>query len=62
MTALEGPRSFAFMNPIAFIEAAAATRSMLLGTLADPVIRGRKAGTAASRPTIRIGRRGVRGV
>jgi hypothetical protein len=36
MTALGNGRSFGYMNPIAFIEAAAATRSAVLGALANP--------------------------
>jgi hypothetical protein len=41
------------MNPIAFMEAAAATHSTVLGALEDPVVRRRTAGTRASRRTRR---------
>jgi hypothetical protein len=42
MTALGTLRRFASMNPIAFIEATGATRSAVLGALANPVVRDRR--------------------
>ncbi len=47
MTALGWARSFGYMNPSAFIEAAAATHRAVFGAFEDPVARKRTGRTLA---------------
>ena len=53
MTARGCARSFGYMNPSAFIEAAAAADRAVFGALVDPVVRSRTGSTSAASRTWR---------